>query len=64
MSPSLIAACHDGHWWELDYWHEVVKCRFQKSHPEGKYFTDGSYRSWGPVLATAGCDDQKWTLRP
>src|ERR1700746_3401059 len=18
---ALIAACHDGHWWELDYWH-------------------------------------------
>jgi integrase len=31
---ALIAACHDGHWWELDYWHPRCDRRIPLSERE------------------------------
>ena len=31
---ALIAACHDGHWWELDYWHPRCDQRIPLSERE------------------------------
>ena len=31
---ALIAACHDGHWWELDYWHPRCDSRIPLSERE------------------------------
>ena len=31
---ALIAACHDGHWWELDYWHPRCDKRIPLSDRE------------------------------
>ncbi len=31
---ALIAACHDGHWWELDYWHPRCDKRIPLSERE------------------------------
>lgn len=31
---ALIAACHDGHWWELDYWHPRCDPRIPLSERE------------------------------
>jgi hypothetical protein len=31
---ALIAACHDGHWWELDYWHPRCDRRIPLSDRE------------------------------